>query len=98
MGDVIEFLARVGRDASLRRARGGEYDQALDGAGFDPSTTQALRTRDGDTLRMLMGYHAYFDTQMADPPPPDDAWVPPSREDPEDESGHDDPAPSESLQ
>ena len=97
MGDVIEFLARVGRDASLRRARGGEYDQALDGAGFDLSTTQALRARDGDTLRMLMGYRVYFDTQMADPPP-DNVEVPSRDEEPWDEPDHDDPAPSESLQ
>ncbi|GAA0916026.1 hypothetical protein KR767_18520 [Luteibacter anthropi] len=99
MGNVIEFLARVGREASLRHARGDGYDRALEGAGFDPPTAEVLRARDGATLRALLGQRAYFETQMGEEPPPDNVEVPPSREE---EPGHepstDDPAPAESPQ
>ena len=97
MGDVIGFLARVGREASLRHADGDTFGAVLDEAGFDPATREALRVRDGDALRAHLGYGVYFASQMGEPLQPDSVEVPPSKEE-EQEDDQIDPESPESSQ
>ncbi|MDQ0008539.1 hypothetical protein J2T07_000698 [Luteibacter jiangsuensis] len=65
MGKVIEFLARVGSDASLRHASTDAVDAALRDAGVDDGDLrEAFSAKDGDAVRLLLGQRAYFSTQM----------------------------------
>ncbi len=52
MSDVIDFLERLGRDATLRRA---PLEQALHGAGLSVEVRAALETRDRHLLETVLG-------------------------------------------
>ncbi|NII54833.1 DUF2950 domain-containing protein [Luteibacter sp. SG786] len=69
MGKVIEFLARVGSDASLRHASADAMRTALLEAGVDDvALGDALATNDGDALRALFGQREYISSQLPDSP------------------------------
>lgn len=52
MTDVIDFLERLGQDATLRRA---PLESALMGAGLSPEMREALAKRDQRSLEALLG-------------------------------------------
>ena len=52
MSDVIDFLERMGRDATLRRA---PLERALHGAGLSVEVRAALANRDQHSLEALLG-------------------------------------------
>ncbi|WP_448097959.1 hypothetical protein [Luteibacter yeojuensis] len=64
MGKVIEFLARVGSDASLRHGSTDDIDAASRDAGVDDDLREAFHAKDGDAVRMLLGQRVFFSTQM----------------------------------
>ncbi|WP_413626235.1 hypothetical protein [Luteibacter sp. Lutesp34] len=69
MGKVIEFLARVGSDASLRHASADAIRTALLEAGVDDTAFgAALSANDGDALRALFGQREYVSSQLPDSP------------------------------
>jgi hypothetical protein len=90
MGKVIEFLARVGSDASLRHASADAMRTALLEAGVDDAALgAALSTNDGDALRALLGQREYISSQL----PADPAH----EEDPSDGEDEDTDEPGESI-
>lgn len=52
MTDVIDFLERLGQDATLRR---GTLEHALNGAGLSAEVREALRKGDQRSLEALLG-------------------------------------------
>jgi hypothetical protein len=64
MGKVIEFLARLGSDASLRHGSADHVDAASRDAGVDDDLREAFHAKDGDAVRMLFGQRVYVFTQM----------------------------------
>ena len=52
MTDVIDFLERLGQDATLRRET---LENALNGAGLSPEVREALAKRDQRSLEALLG-------------------------------------------
>jgi hypothetical protein len=88
MGSVIDFLARVGQDASLRHAPGHVLGEALDADAVDASVRDALVAKDGDALRDLLGLDVYFGSQMPDGP--DHEEEEDDEDDKDDEDGDDD--------
>ncbi|MET0935667.1 MAG: hypothetical protein ABWX83_06755 [Luteibacter sp.] len=68
MGNVIDFLARVGQDASLRHANGAVLDEALDALAVGQSARDALIAKDSDALRASLGLGVFFGSQMPDGP------------------------------
>ena len=52
MTDVIDFLERLGQDATLRRA---PLESALKGAELSPAVREALANRDQGALEALLG-------------------------------------------
>ncbi|HXP00954.1 MAG TPA: hypothetical protein VN813_10635 [Luteibacter sp.] len=65
MGKVVEFLARVGSDASLRHGSADTVDTALRDAGVDDDDLRrAVGAKDGDALRTLFGQRGNLVTQM----------------------------------
>ena len=52
MTDVIDFLERLGQDATLRRA---PLESALNGAGLSSEVREALAKRDQRSLEALLG-------------------------------------------
>jgi hypothetical protein len=67
MGNVIEFLARLGQDASLRHASDETLAALVSEAGMGDAVTRAVISRDPDVLRTAMGQGIYFSTQMGEP-------------------------------
>jgi hypothetical protein len=55
MSNAIEFLERLGRDASMRRASDAEFTQTLASLAIDPSLLTALRTGDQQRIETLLG-------------------------------------------
>ncbi len=55
MSNAIEFLERLGRDASLRRASDTEVTQAMTGLAIDPSLLTAIRDGDQQRIETLLG-------------------------------------------
>ena len=55
MSDVIEFLERFGQDADLRYATREMLEEALQGAGIDPSLRAAILGKDVRALESLLG-------------------------------------------
>ena len=65
MGKVVEFLARVGSDASLRHASADAVRMAaLDAGVGDDELGRILSANDGDALRALLGPREFFSSQM----------------------------------
>lgn len=67
MGSVIEFLARLGKDASLRHASDETLAALMSEAGMGEAVTDAVISRDPEALRTVMGQGIYFNTQMGEP-------------------------------
>ncbi|MET0616531.1 MAG: hypothetical protein ABWZ54_02095 [Luteibacter sp.] len=67
MGNVIDFLARLGGDASLRHASDETLAAMAGESGLDGALGAAMLARDPDALRTLMGHGIFFSTQMGDP-------------------------------
>lgn len=55
MPDIIEFLERLGRDASLRHAPGAVLEQALRDAQIDPQLHAALMRGDQAEVEAVLG-------------------------------------------
>ena len=77
MTDVIDFLERLGRDATLRRA---PLESALHGAGLSAEVRVALENRDQKSLEAVLGVgnvccliHAPAEQEKADVPAKKDA-------------------------
>lgn len=85
MGKVIEFLARVGQDASLRHASRDSLGAVMDAEGFDAVTRVALMSEDGEYRQDLWTSGAYFSSQM--PTGPDEEKVPDEDTDDDDDLG-----------
>lgn len=67
MGNVIEFLTRLGEDASLRHASDDALAALSNEAGLDAAVGSAVYLRDVEALRNLLGGEIYFSTQMGEP-------------------------------
>lgn len=75
MGNVIEFLARLGKDASLRHASDDVLVALVAGEpAMDVAVSEALASRDPEALRTVLGQAIFFGSQMN-----------PLREEPEEE-------------
>jgi hypothetical protein len=55
MADIIEFLERLGRDASLRHAPEAVLEQALRDAQIDPQLHAALMRGDQTEVEAVLG-------------------------------------------
>jgi len=55
MSDVIEFLERVGQDASLRHASRATLAEALQAARIDPRLSEALIRGDQAEVQAVLG-------------------------------------------
>ena len=55
MADVIEFLERLGQDASLRHAPAAVLEQALRDAQIDPQLREALMRGDQAEVEAVLG-------------------------------------------
>lgn len=64
--DVIEFLERMGQDASLREASGPELETALADAAIDETVRAAILDQDGSQLQALLGKGPLFAVLMPD--------------------------------
>ncbi|QWT21992.1 hypothetical protein KPL74_08290 [Bacillus sp. NP157] len=68
MGNVMEFLVRVGEDAAMRHASPAERDALLATLGIDDEETRAaLASGDVASVRDLLGGKIYFATLMPGP-------------------------------
>lgn len=68
MGNIVEFLARVGRDASLRHASSDVLDQEMMLAGISSEVRAAVAAGNSDDLRRLRGHEVFFSSLMPDGP------------------------------
>jgi hypothetical protein len=66
MGNIVEFLARVGADADLRAASGDALRQALEDEAIDPALREAIIAGDATGLRLLLGQQVFFSSLMPD--------------------------------
>jgi hypothetical protein len=82
MGNVIDFLARLGGDASLRDASDETLAAMASESGLGGALGAAMLARDTDSLRTLLGQGIFFSTQMGDPQR--------EKEDPDDDKDDDD--------
>jgi hypothetical protein len=64
--DVVEFLERMGSDATLREARKDELERALAQAGIEPSARAAILAGDAGELERLLATGALFGILMPD--------------------------------
>jgi len=64
MGKVIEFLERVGSDATLRHADAAMLAAALADTGIDAETRSALVNGDREALHRLLGERPFIVAQM----------------------------------
>lgn len=58
MGNVIDFLERLGQDAQLRYATGSQVEEALEQAQIDPAIRAAILAADPRRLEALLGAQA----------------------------------------
>jgi hypothetical protein len=70
MGNVVEFLARVGQDAALRHASGEQMAAELEAAGIAPELSAEIHAGNAGGLRLLLGQGVFFAALM--PPGPDE--------------------------
>jgi hypothetical protein len=70
MGNVVEFLARVGQDAALRHASGEQMAAELEAAGIAPELGAEIHAGNAGGLRLLLGQGVFFAALM--PPGPDE--------------------------
>ena len=69
MGNVTDYLARVGQDAALRHGSPADREALLTELGIDDDATrEALAYGDADGLRRLLGGAQFIATQMPDGP------------------------------
>jgi hypothetical protein len=59
MSNVIDFLERMGRDASLHSCTRQELDQEMKRAGIDPAVISALQSGNYRALEQLLGANAH---------------------------------------
>ncbi|MDR6935386.1 hypothetical protein [Luteibacter sp. 3190] len=64
MAKLIEFLERVGSDATLRHADAEALEAALADTDIDEETRAALRDGDRDALHRLIGERPFIVAQM----------------------------------
>jgi hypothetical protein len=83
MGNVVEFLARVGQDAALRHASAEEMAAELDAAGLAPDVSAQIHAGNAGGLRLLLGQGVFFASLM--PPGPNE-----DREEDEEDGRQDD--------
>lgn len=93
MGNVIDFLERVGRDASLRHGDG--FAEALREHELDDPQRAALVGLDADALRLSLKQGAYLSTQMGEPFGPDHERAPDLPPDDDGDAEPDDPPESD---
>lgn len=87
MGNVMDFLARVGQDAALRCGPAADREALLVALGIDDEATrEALAGGDAEALRALFGGAQFIATQM---PGPDGDEEAPDEDDGDDEDGND---------
>lgn len=85
MGKVIEFLERVGQDASLRYASRESLAIVLDAEGCDAAMRAMLMSNDADAFQLLLGTRVFSSSQM--PIQPEEEKIPDEDEDDDDEDG-----------
>jgi hypothetical protein len=59
MSNVIDFLERMGRDASLHSCTRQELEQEMKRAGIDPAVIAALQSGNYRALEDLLGANAH---------------------------------------
>ena len=59
MSNVIDFLERMGRDASLHSCTRQELEQEMKCAGIDPAAIAALQSGNYRALEQLIGANAH---------------------------------------
>lgn len=64
--DVIDFLERMGQDASLRVNDASVFDKAMDEARLEPAVREAIRAKDSEQLQDLLGTGPMFAVLMVD--------------------------------
>lgn len=87
MGNLMEFLARVGQDAALRYGPPADREALLSTLDIhDEATRHALVAGGADELRALLGGVQFIASQM---PGPDEEKAPPADDDDDtDEDGN----------
>lgn len=55
MSNIIEFIERLGRDATLRNATAAEIEEALSHAGVEPALRPVIFADDPSLLESLLG-------------------------------------------
>ena len=73
MSNVIAFLERMGRDASLRHATAGQMDAMLQQNPMDPAVREAILAKDQALLESLLGANTNVCCALA---PADDEKTP----------------------
>jgi len=89
MGNVVEFLARVGQDAALRHASGEQMAAELEAAGISPELSAEIHAGNAGGLRLLLGQGVFFAALMPDGPDEDREEEDDRQDDEEDEEGED---------
>jgi len=69
MGNIVEFLARVGQDAALRHASAEDMAAELEAAGMAPDVSAQIQAGNAGGLRLLLGQGVFFASLM--PPGPE---------------------------
>jgi len=87
MGNVVEFLARVGKDAALRYASGEEMAAELEAAGIAPELSAEIHAGNAGGLRSLLGQEVFFAALMPPGPDEDTEEEDDRQDDEEDEEG-----------
>jgi hypothetical protein len=87
MGNVVEFLARVGQNAALRHASGEQLAAELEAAGIAPELSAAIHAGNAGGLRLLLGQGVFFASLMPDGPDKDNEEEDDRQDDDEDEEG-----------
>ena len=89
MGNVVEFLARVGQDAALRHASGERMAAELEAAGISPELSAEIHAGNAGGLRLLLGQGVFFAALMPDGPDEEREEEDDRQDDEEDEEGDD---------
>ncbi|WP_266170904.1 hypothetical protein [Dyella subtropica] len=82
MSDVIEFLEKIGQDATLRHASPEDMELAMRDAQIDAPLSSAMLARDASELQTLLNLRPMFAFQ-ADPVPGEEEEQPGKEEDPD---------------
>jgi hypothetical protein len=89
MGNVTDYLARVGQDAALRHGSPADREALLTELGIDDDATrEALAYGDADGLRRLLGGAQFISTQM---PGPDREKEAPDQDEGDEDDDNDEP-------